>query len=141
MIQKFNLFPLQRRRKRYRMIYIRKILENMVPNIGNPGIRDQMSLQNGCTVSIRTVNRNATTRIQKMRKSSLDVHGSPLFDCLPRSIQNLSGCGIEKFKSNLDRFLKLVLDEPLIPGYTMMRRVDSNSLLDLQVIIIIIILF
>ena len=38
------------------------------------------------------------------------------------------------FKSNLDRFLKLVLDGPLIPGYTVMRRADSNSLLDLQVI-------
>ena len=37
------------------------------------------------------------------------------------------------FKSYLDRFLKLLLDEPLIPGYIAMRRADSNSLLDLQV--------
>ena len=39
------------------------------------------------------------------------------------------------FKSNLDRLLKLVQGEPFIPGYTVMRRADSKSLLDLQVII------
>ena len=77
-----------------------------------------------------------------MRESSLDVDGARLFYCLPKSIRNISGGSIEKFKSNLDRLLKLVLDEPLISGYTiiymisyLMRRADSNSLLDLQVII------
>ena len=70
-----------------------------------------------------------------MRESSSDVHGALLFNGIPRSIQNISGCGVENFKSNLDRFLKVVLAEPLIPGYTMMRRADSNSLLDLHVII------
>ena len=83
------------------------------------------------------------TRIQKMRESSLGaidsrivaVHGARLLNCIPRSIQNISGCSIEMFKSFLDRFLKLVLDEPLIPGYTVMRRADSNSLLHLKVII------
>ena len=84
-------------------------------------------MRNGRTVCIRTVNRNATTIIQRVRESN----GARLFYCLPRSIRNLSGCGIEMFKSNLDRFLKLVLDEPLIPGYTMMRRADSDSLPDL----------
>ena len=35
----------------------------------------------------------------------------------------------------MNRFLKPVLDEPLIPGYTVMRRADLKSLFDLQVIV------
>ena len=134
-LHKFNLFSLQRRREQYQIIYVWKILEKMVPNVNNPGIRDQISLRNGRTCVIPTVNRNATTRIQKIRESNLDVHGARLFNCLPRSIRNITGHSIEMFKSNLDRFLKLILDEPLIPGYTAVRKADSNSLLDLQVII------
>ncbi len=47
----------------------------------------------------------------------------------------MSGQSIDVFKRNLDNFLRLVPDEPLVPGYTAMRKTDSNSLLDLQGII------
>ena len=44
----------------------------------------------------------------------------------------MSGQSIDTFKRNLDKFLRFVPDEPLVPGYTAMRKTDSNSLLDLQ---------
>ena len=39
----------------------------------------------------------------------------------------------DAFKAALDRFLSTVPDEPLIPGMTLFRRVETNSLLDWSV--------
>ena len=131
-LRRFNIFSLQRRRERYRIIYVWKMLQNLVPNVGVVGTN---SLRNGRTCIIPTIKRNATQRIQNLRESSLIVHGAQLFNCLPRCIRDISGHRIDIFKKNLDNFLRLVPDEPLVPGYTAMRRADSNSLLDLQGII------
>ena len=134
-LSKLNIFSLQRRFERYRIIYIWKILEGIVPNVGDERIKHQFSLRNGRTCVIPTIKRDAPTRIQTLRESGLTVHGARLFNSLPRCIRDISGQTIDIFKSKLDRFLRLVPDEPLIPGYTAMRRGESNSLLDLQGII------
>ena len=131
-LKKFNIFSLQRRRERYRIIYVWKMLENLVPNVGVVGGN---SLRNGRTCIIPTIKRDATQKIQSLRESSLAVHGTRLFNCLPRCLRDMSGQSIDVFKRNLDNFLRLVPDEPLVPGYTAMRKTDSNSLLDLQSII------
>ena len=80
---------------------------------------------------IPTVKRSAPKRIQNLRDSSFSVHG-PLFNCLPRCLRDMSNQPINVFKSNLDRLLRLVPDKPLVPGYTAMRSIESNSLLDLK---------
>ena len=108
------------------------MLENLVPKVG---VVAGSSLRNGRTCTIPTIKRDATQRIQSLRESSLSVHGARLFNCLPRSLRDMSGQSIDVFKRNLDNFLRLVPDEPLVPGYTAMRKTDSNSLLDLQGII------
>ena len=38
---------------------------------------------------------------------------------------------VEEFERELNRYVTSKPDEPLIPGYTAMRRTDSNSLLDM----------
>ena len=63
---------------------------------------------------------------------SFSVHGPQLFNCLPRCLRDMSNQPINVFKSNLDRLLRLVPDKPLVPGYTAMRSIESNSLLDLK---------
>ncbi len=63
------------------------------------------------------------------------MQGARLFNCLPRNLRDMAGQSIDMFKRNLDKFLRLVPDEPLVPGYTAMRKTDSNSLLDFQSII------
>ena len=128
-LKKFNIFSLQRRRERYRIIYIWKMLENRVPNIG---VASFDSLRNGRTCNIPPLKRDASQRIQSLRESSLSVHGARLFNSLPRCLRDMSGQSIDVFKRNLDNFLRLIPDEPLIPGYTGMRSTDSNSLLDMQ---------
>ena len=47
----------------------------------------------------------------------------------------MSNCSPDIFKRALDRFLSKVPDEPLIPGYTAMRRADSNSLVNMMSVI------
>ena len=42
----------------------------------------------------------------------------------------MTNCGLELFKSELDRFLELLPDEPLVPGYTSRRNHTTNSLLE-----------
>ena len=42
----------------------------------------------------------------------------------------MTGCK-DKFKKSLDEFLQKVPDEPQVPGYTIMRSTDSNSLVDM----------
>ena len=58
-----------------RIIFIWKILENIVPNIGKPGIRDEISLRNGRTACIRNVNRIATTRVRRTQYADKSPQG------------------------------------------------------------------
>ena len=92
-------------------------------------------LRNSRTSIIPPLKRDATQRIQSLRESTISVHGARLFNCLPRCLRDLSGKSVDVFKRNLDNFLRLVPDEPLVPGYTAMRSSDSNSLLDMRSII------
>ena len=126
------MYSLQRRRERYRIIYIWKILEGLVPNIslgGDGGIKKLHTVRNGRTCKVPTLHRTATARVQKLREGSLHYHGSQLFNALPKEIRDLSNCSVEVFKHRLDLFLQSIHDEPLVRGYTAGRRTESNSLI------------
>ena len=130
-LKKFKLYSLQRRRERYRIIYVWKILENLVPDTGDPGIQPHLSPRNGRTCLIPGIKRTSPRRLQTLRLSTLGVHGAKLFNCMPKEVRDLSRCSVEKFKTQLDKILLQILDEPLIPGYTAMRRRDTNSITDM----------
>jgi hypothetical protein len=66
-----------------------------------------------------------------MRNASLTVQGVKLFNIVPKNIRNLTGCSKERFKRQLDIFLRHIPDEPQVPGYTICRRAETNSLLDM----------
>ena len=131
-LKKLRLYSLERRRERYIMIYIWRILENQVPDITSGKI---FSINEGGRLgrksSFPPISNNAPSEIKKIRYASLSMKGPQLFNILPADIRNLNSCSVEVFKRALDRFLTNVPDEPLIPGYTAMRRADSNSLLDM----------
>ena len=42
---------------------------------------------------------------------------SPVFNRLPIHIRNISACSIDRFKSQLDRYLRTIPDLPSQPGY------------------------
>ena len=52
-----------------------------------------------------------------------------LFNTLPSELRNMTNCSSKSFKQALDTFLKTIPDEPQTPGYTYMRRAESNSLI------------
>ena len=127
-----GLYSLQRRRERYIAIYTWKILEGLVPNIA----ADEASLtakwhqRRGRSCVVPQVKPTASVRIQNIRRSSFAINGPRIFNCLPQHIRNTTKCDLSFFKARLDRFLRNVPDQPLIPGYTAYRQCDSNSLLD-----------
>ena len=68
-------------------------------------------------------------RERKKREQSFQVAGPVLFNCLPKEIRNMKGCGVEEFKENLDKFLKTIPDEPKIGGAMPMNSRQSNSII------------
>ena len=129
-LKKFDMYSLQRRRERYRIIYVWKILEGLVPNLsGRSELQRKSSLRFGTMCSIPSRITSATSRVQTLRDGSFAFNGPRLFNALPAHIRNLTEIGTLSFKKELDRFLKTVVDEPLCRGYTAGRRAASNSLL------------
>ena len=115
-LKKLKMYSLQRRRERYIIIYTWKIIENLVPNVGN--IMSYRNPRQGRKCNIPLVQRGPW---QKTVYSSFKMQGPRLFNALPSYLRNLSGCTKDKFKDELDKYLFRIPDEPLMPGYTAMR--------------------
>ena len=124
-----KLYSLQRRRERYKILYVWKILQNIVPNIGEAGIRSRTSTRHGRFCIVPKIITTASTEVQQLKEGSFCVNGAKLFNSLPKTLRNLKDVDLAFFKRKLDQFLWTVADEPLCPGYTARRRAASNSLL------------
>ena len=126
-----RLFSIQRRHERYRIIYLWKIFEGIVPN---PYpiclyVKSDVFSRLGRMCYVPSITNNMYKSLQL---SSFSYHAATLFNCLPKSIRNTTGCGVVSFKNTLDQYLKTVPDEPQIPGYTNYRRAESNSIIDMK---------
>ena len=129
-LKHYHLYSLQRRRERYRIIYVWKILEGVVPNLsGRSQITSKQSLWFGRLCVISHVSTSTTTKLQRLREGSFCINAPRLFNALPSHLRNLTGVSHMDFKKELDKFLLTVADEPLLNGYTARRRAESNSLL------------
>ena len=123
-LQELSLYSLERRRERYILLYIWRIIEGKVPNIDSPdhaGIKVAWHPCRGRSCAVPGVSLHSPKRFQVLEPR--------LFNVLPVNIRNMSGCTVETFKLHLDRFLATVPDKPQVRGYTAMRRAESNSLL------------
>ena len=123
----FLYFSLERRRERYQILYVCKVLENLV---SNSGIHYTINARHGRTCTVPVAKTTATARVQTLIHNNFSVCGPCLFNCLPKSLRDLTNCDLSKFKQNLDRFLRLVHDKPTSPGLKTSGL--FNSLLDLQ---------
>jgi len=124
-LEKLQLFSLERRRERYLIIYVWKMISNMVPNIG---LTTKHHPRTGRTCEIKKIQTKSMKRVQTIRESSIKVKGSKLFNLLPKGIRNLENVSVDVFKHRLDVYLKTVPDQPNIPHYH--QRAASNSLID-----------
>ena len=112
-LKMLNLNSLHRRRERYCIIYLWKILEGLVPNLSDP-IVCSFSDRRGrsCIVSHVNPGRQGTLAFNSFRWRSVRI-----FNRLPIHIRNISACSIDRFKSQLDRYLRTIPDLPSQPGY------------------------
>ena len=108
-----NSLHITRRRERYCIIYLWKILEGLVPNFSDP-IVCSFSDRRGrsCIVSHVNPGRQGTLAFNSFRWRSVRI-----FNRLPDHIRNISACSIDRFKSQLDRYLRTIPDLPSQPGY------------------------
>ena len=129
-LKSLKLYSLQRRRERYIIIYIWRILEDQVPNLECTPIQSQQHQRRGRECLVPIVSNYASPLVRQARFSSIAVRGPKLFNCLPQALRNISGCEVDSFKRALDRFLSGIPDEPPVHGYTQFRRCETNSLVD-----------
>ena len=134
-LARLKLYSLERRRERYMLIYVWKVLRNLVPNIGDPDMEIRLvtgTSRRGEMCRIPPLNNRAPVYVQTLKESSFCVHGPRLFNELPRELREFRGAQ-NVFKRELDKFLQSVPDLPSLPHYH--QRAGGNSLLD-QVVLL-----
>ena len=106
-----GLYSLQRRRERYYIIYIWKIIEGLAPNFSNPST---CSGRRGRSCVISHVN---VRRVGTLSHNSFRWRSIRLFNSLPMHLRSISSCSVLRFKTQLDIFLGSVEDLPCLPGF------------------------
>ena len=127
-LKKLKLYSLERRRERYLIIYLWKMMEGLVPECIDLKRRNRD--RNGRSIKLPLLNRTAPARIKTLREGSFFIQSVKLFNALPRNIRDMSGCSVDHFKRKLDKFLLELPDAPLIPGYTASSPARGNSIVD-----------
>ena len=112
-VKSFGLYSLQRRRERYCIIYICKIISGLVHNFSN-SITSLFSRCTGRSCVIFHVN---ISRVGSLAYYSFRRRLISLFNCLPMHLRSISSCSVLRFKPQLDTFLGSVEDLPCMPGW------------------------
>ena len=118
-----KLYSLQRRRERYQIIYVWKILEGLVPEAGVTLAPEDERKGRLCQIP------SLKPKERKKREYSFQVTGPRLFNSLPKYLRGIKKCSVEEFKEKLDELLGRVPDEPKIGGLMPMNFQQSNSII------------
>ena len=121
-LKALNLFSLQRRRDRYILVCMWKILHGKMPN---PNISFRQPSRLGIKANLPSLSLNVSGFVanQSVYDSSFAVIGPKLWNALPSSLTMMESA--YKFKSQLTRMLYLLDDMPPTVGYV---RAHDNSL-------------
>ena len=128
-LSSLNTFSLQRRRERYIIIYVWKMLEGLVPDMG---VEVLYNRRHGRACVVPHIRTSAPTRVQNLRFSSFAVNGPRLFNAMPDKIRNMTDCSLNTFKNALDQHLKHIPDEPRVRGLIQFCSRATNSLIDMR---------
>ena len=102
-LKHMKMLSLQRRLERYRIIYIWKILEGLVPNCG---VQVSQELgRSGRKCLIPSLNTKSKQSVQTLKEQTFQVNGPQLFNTLPSSVRNTTKCSVDEFKMKLDKYL------------------------------------
>ena len=112
-LETLKLYSLQRRRDRYSIIYVWKIAEGLVPNLSDP-ITCSLSDRRGRTYIVYHA---GVGRLGTLKYNSFSWRSITMFNRLPKCIRMLSSCSFNRFKSELDSYLRNIVDLPCQPGF------------------------
>lgn len=114
-----NLYSLQRRRERYQIIYVWKIIVKLVPDFESDqkAIEHYVSPRRGRLCKLPSVLTKIPKSSQTKMYGSLSHFGPRLFNGLPRHLRGDHSGDANSFKRLLDRFLASIPDEPSLPGH------------------------
>ena len=121
-LRHLGLYSLQRRRERYKILYVWKMYRNLLPNHLNLDFK--FSLRRGPYVE-RPLGKSGSKRVNSTVFNSCSSTAVALFNSVPRVVKEQ--LTLEGAKRELDKFLSNIPDEPPIKGYG---AENSNSLLD-----------
>ena len=108
-----KLHFLQRRRERYCIIYVWKIIEGLVPNFSNPIVCSYSDRRGrSCIVSHVHVGRLGTLAFNSFRWRVIR-----LFNAMPNHIRCISSCSVLSFKCKFELYLRNIVDLPGRPGF------------------------
>ena len=124
-LKSFQLYSQERRRERYRILYLWKVAEKIVPPISSDSNIVKEHPRNGRTFNVPLTNNSLPAHTKRARDSSLVVHGSKLFNVLPKCVRNITNCSVLEFKRKLDDYISRIPDHPSVSGST---NANSNSL-------------
>ena len=112
-LETLKLYSLQRRRDRYSIIYVWKIVEGLVPNLSDP-ITCSLSDRRGRTCIVYHA---GAGQLGTLKYNSFSWRSIRMFNRLPKCIRMLSSCSVNRFKSELDSYLRNIVDLPCQPGF------------------------
>ena len=118
-----GLMSLQRRRERFIIITIWKMLNNIIPNELN--LITITSERRRIKIKVPALRTEATQLARTRYESSFGVVGPKLWNTLPRGISTITNK--TTFKTVLTRYLTQIPDLPPVDGFS-----SRNSLLDLN---------
>ena len=98
----------ERRQEHYKIIYVRKVLQGMVPNCGI-SVSSQKEARMLRMMMVPEVS-GSRSSVQTVKDRSLQVEGPMLFNYLPRELRAWDG-SLERFKIKLDEYLQHIPDQ------------------------------
>ena len=122
-LRKLGLMSLQRRRERYILIQMWKILHSLAPN--DVDVKFNAPSRRGITAQVPTLNRNSSRLNQTRYDSMFSVIGPRLWNVLPQHLTTNTDCTV--FKHLLTDYLRSFPDTPPVSGYS---SANGNSILD-----------
>ena len=134
-LKELNLFSLQRRRDRFIIIYIFKMIHGYVPN---PGIELSLNDRHMTIVAQPVIpNRQAPAWVKKIRHGTIFGQGCRLFNKLPPNLRKLESdvankaLHLERYKRKLNIFLKSIPDTPSATNNSLLHHLETSSRIEL----------
>ena len=122
-LKALSLMSLQRRRERYIVMHMWKILHGVTSNDLNVQFTKNSRL--GILAKVPSVRKKSAVAHQTLYENSFSVMGPKLWNCIPSNIRAITKQ--DRFKLPLTTFLLALPDKPPIRGFT---SPNSNSILD-----------